>query len=314
MNKIGPSWDTNAPTNALHTTTNAHANAHANAPTNDTNARRTRPPTPPKAFVCPRAGIQPARKHGFAGACSRSRALDRPERKTANHARLKCHVIDQLCHAIDKPRQGMRRSCKARGGNRPPQRLTTVSNQKLRNSNPAEAKATTGEPRLKSVRPATDLADTVQTRSADRRTNAAKQASSALRPHDGKSQEGVLARDANHVFHTVEAVEGKREATGATPDDRRNLWEGRPDHLSKSRGVGGKTGARLIRDIPFHFRGSLSEKWAGPVSENLGSRSSASRIRSASHPLSFRGVPLPYQHSTTKPHQRLFLSHGGAHD
>jgi hypothetical protein len=42
----------NAPTNALRAVTDAYADAYANAPTNGANARRTRPPIPPRAFVC----------------------------------------------------------------------------------------------------------------------------------------------------------------------------------------------------------------------------------------------------------------------
>jgi hypothetical protein len=42
----------NAPTNALRAVTDAYADAYANAPTNGANARRTRPPIPPGAFVC----------------------------------------------------------------------------------------------------------------------------------------------------------------------------------------------------------------------------------------------------------------------
>lgn len=43
--------DTNAPTNALLALTDAYADAPTNAPTDDADARRTRPPTPPRAFV-----------------------------------------------------------------------------------------------------------------------------------------------------------------------------------------------------------------------------------------------------------------------
>jgi hypothetical protein len=46
---------TNAPTNALTAVTTAYASAYASAPTNDANARRTRPPIPPRAFVASRA-------------------------------------------------------------------------------------------------------------------------------------------------------------------------------------------------------------------------------------------------------------------
>jgi hypothetical protein len=42
----------NAPTNALRVVTTAPTDACATAPTNAANARRTRPPIPPRAFVC----------------------------------------------------------------------------------------------------------------------------------------------------------------------------------------------------------------------------------------------------------------------
>lgn len=43
---------TNAPTNAPVAMTTDHADAYANACTNDANGQRTRPPVPPRAFVC----------------------------------------------------------------------------------------------------------------------------------------------------------------------------------------------------------------------------------------------------------------------
>jgi hypothetical protein len=68
---------TNAPTNALRTMTNDSADACANAPTNATDARRTRPPTPPRAFVRLRARVLLSPQTQLCFARLRSQASDR---------------------------------------------------------------------------------------------------------------------------------------------------------------------------------------------------------------------------------------------
>jgi hypothetical protein len=70
---------TNAPTNALRTTTNAPADAYANAPTNAADALHTHPPHPPMRLR-PRARLRAplvllAFGHGCAALRSRPNAL-----------------------------------------------------------------------------------------------------------------------------------------------------------------------------------------------------------------------------------------------
>lgn len=66
------------------------------------------------------------------------------------------------------------------------------------------------------------------------------------RPHDGKSRKGVLGA-ATEQAAAREAL--AKRLNGAM------FWKG-PDHLSKTRGVGGKTGARRIIDLSIQFRGA----------------------------------------------------------
>jgi hypothetical protein len=68
---------TNAPTNASRAMTNDSADAYANAPTNDTDARRTRPPHPPERLCAFARAFYPPANTGFASLASRSQAHDR---------------------------------------------------------------------------------------------------------------------------------------------------------------------------------------------------------------------------------------------
>jgi hypothetical protein len=57
------------------------------------------------------------------------------------------------------------------------------------------------------VTTATDLADMVQTRRRALSANAGKTATFRIRAHDGISHDGGFGREANQVFHSVEAVD-----------------------------------------------------------------------------------------------------------
>ena len=92
-------------------------------------------------------------------------------------------------------------------------------------------------------------------------------------------REQLHARVANHVFHSVEPVGRARG-----PGDRRNVQAGEmpgieADHLSESRGWGGKTAARLILDVYGHFRGSSEKTVAVRSLQNLGGRLQKFRVR-----------------------------------
>jgi hypothetical protein len=187
--------------------------------------------------------------------------------------------------------------------NRPPQRRMSVNNRKPRNSSLAETNTIVDEAKLKSAPPATGaLVPPVRHRRSHRVTeriqlppnglglsgyrnrsqvlpksidiesipdgppvtSASRQCKSQL----GRVCTRALSRTNNSWKQTQAPARGW--ATGATPDDRRNLWEGRPDHLFKSRGSREENRRSIDTRHPFPLSRLPFRNLGRACPENLG--------------------------------------------
>jgi hypothetical protein len=177
-----------------------------------------------------------------------------------------------------------------------PYRQGCVHNRKSSASRPAGTVPPAFDRQGEYTRPATDLPSILGPNLGPTRQRSARERNKINPLTPSLHRFSHSARRIERVCWKQTRAPARGQATGETPDDRRNLMDGRPDHLSKPGGWGPQTRTRSSIDIPFLFRAAVSGNWAGPVFENLGLPSLAARIRSASHPLSFRRV---------KSHQRV---------
>lgn len=125
----------------------------------------------------------------------------------------------------------------------------------------------------------TACADTVQTRESAPRDNAAFMGVSGIRPHDGKSREGVFARDvaASFTVYLLEEREGQAiGATEALSNGIARMFEIQPEKDRGGVGVAGRSVARPIIDVNPVFRGLFRRKTGLPKSARLSPRKSRS--------------------------------------
>jgi hypothetical protein len=139
---------------------------------------------------------------------------------------------------------------------------------------------------------------------------------SGIRPHDGKSREGIYARGLPHS-KTFIGSNGAHEgqaigATEALAMRQSRMLEIEPEARGVWVGVAGRSFARPILDLFAFFRGPAFKNLAAAGSKNLGWPVKPAALTQRRCVIGQIALAATRHRPGAKTHQRPFLSHGEA--